>query len=304
MGGSAAMLGATAVSPVVGRRTAPMPEARLVQAKTRDGLVLSGAVFGSAGPEILLVHGLGQSRLVWDRQIGELAASFRVAAFDLRGHGDSSKPDEASRYGDAALWGDDIRAMIRAAGMDRPTLVGWSLGGLAVGHYLKRNGGDRIAGVLLASPISKMAPELLTPAAIALGEPATSADLATRVRSVEDTIALSFAQPVPEASLRRMLVAGGMPPRALFQGYGGMAGDTIDDALAGVDRLHVVYGARDAIARPEMSRRIVELNRRATLSIYPTSGHAPFHDDPVRFNSELAAFASGREREWLPQPRR
>jgi hypothetical protein len=46
--------------------------------------------------------------------------------------------------------------------------------------------------------------------------------------------------------------------------------------------------------RYEMSRRILDLNPAARMSIYQGVAHAPFYERPERFNRELAAFANGR----------
>lgn len=264
----------------------------LFAVRTRDGLELSGAIIGEHGaPEILLMHGLGQSRLAWERQRA-LSRRFRLIAFDLRGHGESSKPDRPSSYGDGALWAADIAAVIEVLRLRRPTLVGWSFGGLTIGHYLKRYGVEAIGGVLLAAPVTRMAPELLGEKALAVGPGLASPDIAARARAIEETLAATFAGPLPDATRRRMLVAGGMAPRALQLGYGALAQDDVDEAFRLPERMHVVYGGRDAITRPDMSRRLLRLNPRATLSIYPNSGHAPFFEDADRFNAELAHFAA------------
>jgi len=54
----------------------------------------------------------------------------------------------------------------------------------------------------------------------------------------------------------------------------------------------VTFGAKDALTRPEMSRRILALNPGARLSIYQQAGHAPFYEDAGRFNDELASFTA------------
>jgi non-heme chloroperoxidase len=43
-----------------------------------------------------------------------------------------------------------------------------------------------------------------------------------------------------------------------------------------------------------MSTRMQGLNQEAQISLYPEAGHAPFYDEPDRFNRELAAFISDR----------
>lgn len=286
---AAALPGLPAASAAAPRDAA---QEALFAVRTRDGLELSGCSIGAHdAPEILLVHGLGQSRLAWERQRA-LSHRFRLIAFDLRGHGESSKPDTPSSYGDGALWAADIAAVIETLRLRRPTLVGWSFGGLTIGHYLKRYGVEAIGGVLLAAPVTRMAPELLGEKALAVGPGLASPDIAARIRAIEETLAATFAHPVPDATRRRMLVAGGMAPRALQLGYGALAEDNVDEAFGMPERMHVVYGGQDAITRPDMSRRLLRLNPRATLSIYSNSGHAPFFEDADRFNAELARFAA------------
>ena len=71
------------------------PAAGPLVAKTSDGLNLSVQTYGDVGnEEILFIHGFGQSRLSWSKQTSSsLTEHHRVVTFDLRGHGDSDKPD-------------------------------------------------------------------------------------------------------------------------------------------------------------------------------------------------------------------
>ena len=46
------------------------------------------------GPNLVLVHGLGLNRHMWQWQLGELEPHFRVTCLDLPGHGDSGPPAE------------------------------------------------------------------------------------------------------------------------------------------------------------------------------------------------------------------
>ncbi len=222
-----------------------------------------------------------------------LADRFRVATFDLRGHGDSDKPAEAAAYADGGRWADDLRAVIDAAGLRRPVLVGWSLGGLVIGHYLARHGGDRVGGVNLVNGVTKQASELLGEAANRFAPDLGSADLAVRSRAHGDFLAACFAEPPAPAEFARMLVYNGMVPRALQRGIQPIAGgERLDEAWASVPRLLLTYGAKDVLVRPAMMGRLLDLNPRARLSTYPASGHSPFYEDADRFNRELADFVT------------
>ena len=97
-----------------------------ISVKTPDGLTISAQEWGNpAGPEILFIHGFSQSHLSWMRQVdSDLAKEFRIVTYDLRGHGNSDKPLDAARYRDSKAWGDEVQAVIDAAGLKRPVLVG------------------------------------------------------------------------------------------------------------------------------------------------------------------------------------
>jgi len=119
-----------------------------ISVKTPDGLTISAQEWGNpAGPEILFIHGFSQSHLSWMRQVeGDLAKEFHIVTYDLRGHGNSDKPLDPARYRDSKAWGDEVQAVIDAAGLKRPVLVGWSYAGRVISDYLATHGAGQIRG--------------------------------------------------------------------------------------------------------------------------------------------------------------
>ena len=188
---------------------------------TPDGLTLAAQAQGDPrAPEILFIHGLRQSRLSWDKQFADPAlAGFRLVRFDLRGHGDSDKPTAPDAYSDADRWADDVAAVIAAAQLRRPVLVGWSLGGFVAGAYLRKHGSSRIAGINLVDAVTKLSPDLLTPLAGTFARTTTSHDLAERTAETADFLAACFHQPPTGVELQRMLVVNGMTARAVGEGF-------------------------------------------------------------------------------------
>nr|WP_295708220.1 alpha/beta hydrolase [uncultured Halomonas sp.] len=53
---------------------------------------------GGSGPALLLLHGHPQTHVIWHKVAGTLAQHFTVIAADLRGYGDSSKPDDDAEH--------------------------------------------------------------------------------------------------------------------------------------------------------------------------------------------------------------
>jgi pimeloyl-ACP methyl ester carboxylesterase len=80
------------------------------------------------GPPVVLVHGLTESRRMWDPLIAPLATDHTVVSLDLPGHGQSGA---CGRY-DMDTLVDAVHEVIRAAGLVRPLLVGHSLGASVV----------------------------------------------------------------------------------------------------------------------------------------------------------------------------
>lgn len=108
------------------------------------------------GPPLLLVHGLGSSRAVWDPVRPRLARTYTTYAIDLPGHGESPPlaspardlPDASPRVLAArvAALVDELRDEL---GTDRPHVVGHSLGGWVV---LELAADGRAASVTAMAP--------------------------------------------------------------------------------------------------------------------------------------------------------
>ena len=104
-------------------------------ATSPDSTRLAFEVTG-AGPALFLLHGGGGSRADWHENgyVARLRDEFTLIAVDMRGHGESDKPNDPSMYTTDKM-GDDILAIADVCGVDRFILWGYSFGG-NVGRYL------------------------------------------------------------------------------------------------------------------------------------------------------------------------
>ncbi len=94
-----------------------------------DGVQIAYRRAGS-GPPIVLVHGTALSQVIW-RGFGyvrDLAIDHTVITLDLRGHGRSGKPHDASAYS-MDLFVADVLAVLDLLGVERAHYLGYSLGG-------------------------------------------------------------------------------------------------------------------------------------------------------------------------------
>lgn len=135
---------------------------------TDDGLVVAGGLrlFVArsgvpAGRPVILLHGLGGDHTTWDRVAEHLGDRYRVFAVDQRGHGASDQADDYS----FRLLAEDVWRLADALGLDRVTLVGHSMGGLAalIAAQLRP---DRVAGLVVEEappPVPVDRPDLEPP---------------------------------------------------------------------------------------------------------------------------------------------
>jgi haloacetate dehalogenase len=102
-------------------------------------------VIGGKGPPLLLLHGFPQSHVCWHRVAPLLAPHFTVVAPDLRGYGDSGKPEsdrEHHAYSKRCMAQDQVQAMA-ALGFERFGVAGHDRGG-RVAHRMALDHPDHV----------------------------------------------------------------------------------------------------------------------------------------------------------------
>lgn len=95
-----------------------------------DGGCAIHAVVMGKGEPLLLLHGHPETYLMWHKVVDDLASRFTVVACDLRGYGDSDKPQGApdhSNYSKRVMARDCI-AVMRELGFDRFSVMGHDRG--------------------------------------------------------------------------------------------------------------------------------------------------------------------------------
>jgi pimeloyl-ACP methyl ester carboxylesterase len=258
-----------------------------------DGVRLAAREWGRAnGPGILLVHGISQSQLSFLRQTrSTLAREFRLVSFDLRGHGESAKPTAPEPYTEVRAWADDVRAVIEAAQLNQPVLVGWSFGARVITHYLSVHGEAGISGVNFVGG------RAVFDAIIAMRGPGAeflsgmqSADLEVNIRATSNFVRACFAKPLDEAEFRFMLAMNMVVPPEVRAAALASPVD-LNAALSKVAVPALIsHGRLDQVVLPATADYTARLMKNARLSWYNVAGHAPFYEDASRFNAELAAF--------------
>ena len=112
---------------------------------TSDGVRLHYIEAGSGKP-LVMIPGWSQTAAQFKRQIEGLSDKYRVIAIDMRGHGESDKPDYGYRIHRLSA---DVHEFLAAKGLRGVTLAGHSMGCSVIWGYWELYGSDRLSKLIL-----------------------------------------------------------------------------------------------------------------------------------------------------------
>lgn len=116
----------------------------------RDPTGTAYEVSGPAdAPAVVLAHGLGLDRAVWQWMAPVLAARFRVVSYDLTGHGESALPEGQPILRDLSR---QLAGLLDHLGIAQAAIVGFSLGGMVARRFAQDYPDKASALVILHSP--------------------------------------------------------------------------------------------------------------------------------------------------------
>jgi non-heme chloroperoxidase len=271
-------------------------------ATSRDGTRIAFQTWGNpSGPGLLFVHAWANSHLGWAPILGgSLADRFHLVTMDTRGHGESDRPTTMEAYADGASYADDIAAVLSASALTRPTLVGWSVGGIAALDYLAAYGASAVSSLYLVAAGNTLgtarAATHFGAAAAAHVSSAFSPDLRTQLLGVlrlQQAVVLrdlpieEFGEFVLQAAASSSIARAGTLARVVDHEA------TLRSLTLPIGMAH---GTHDAILTMQSSRDAQRFAPHATLSVYEGAGHGPHLEDPDRFAAELAAFVDATPR--------
>jgi non-heme chloroperoxidase len=241
---------------------------------------------------IVLVHGVSMSRRYFHRQLDPLSARNRVIAVDLRGHGGSQKVDSGYTIPQC---GRDLDAFLDALALERPVLLGWSMGAFVVFDYIRQFGTGAIGGLIV---VDEAASDFRWD-----GYPHGFVDLPTlhafmtdiqddRISFLRHLVPAMFHREQPPEDVEWMVAECARLP------IGGLSAILFDqsvqdyrEVLPSIDIPALVcWGRHDALlpvsGAPDTCARIPN----ARLELFEESGHCPFIEEAERFNEVVGNF--------------
>jgi pimeloyl-ACP methyl ester carboxylesterase len=223
----------------------------------------------------------------------EITRRFRVIVFDLPWHGKSSPPPgfEGEAYQlTTDLYVDTVMAVCRALRLDRPVVMGCSIGGRAVLHLALRHGGFFRAAIGLQSAIYADA-----------GADTRLRDLGLLFRpdvhgqeAAAGSVACLISPTSPAAEKWETLWHYMQGGPSIFLGdlhYYFTDGDLRNGLLDGLDTmkcpLYLLTGEYDLSATPALTAELAKLVKATHFEVMEGLGHFPMSESPQQFRRYL-----------------
>jgi pimeloyl-ACP methyl ester carboxylesterase len=229
------------------------------------------------GRTLLFVHGSGGDHTVWDGQFDALERDFNMAALDLPGHGQSGGGGEEDVY----RYVEWVRKTIKMLSIERPVVVGHSLGGaitLALGlTYPGIISGLIIVGGAARMPVSQMVFDAIRDNFKMFVE--LSPDYAVHRENRED---------VKEALLKGFSRAR---PEVFFGDFAACNRFDVEGQLGDIALpTLIVCGDKDMMMPPKYSEELHEKIAGSRLEIIPQCGHFPMLEKSAAFTTLIREF--------------
>ena len=223
----------------------------------------------------------------------EITRRYRVIAFDLPWHGKSSPPPGFEREVyrlTTDLYVDTVMAVSRALGLERPVVMGCSIGGRAVLHLALRHGAHFRAAIGLQSATHAEA-----------GADTRLRDLGVLFRpdvhgqeAAAGTVACLISPTSPQAEKWETLWHYMQGGPSVFLGdlhYYFTDGDLRNAALDRLDAekcpLYLLTGEYDLSATPALTAELARLVKARHFEVMKGLGHFPMSESPQQFRRYL-----------------
>ncbi|MEA2509479.1 MAG: hypothetical protein QOG21_1561 [Actinomycetota bacterium] len=259
---------------------------------TVNGTRMNYTDTGGEGTPVLLIHAFPLHAGMWQPQIDSLGHRFRLIAPHLKGFGGSDAPSEASEYSMDG-YARDLKGLLDELGIDKPVMVGLSMGGYIAFAFLRLYP-DSVAALVLADTRAEADPpegkERRTAQQAQVREQGTAALIDTLSGALLGEATRTSKPEVVEHAKGLMDNPG--------HGFIGAleAMKNRPDSSGDLARIKaptlVIVGENDGVTPPEASRKMHEHVGGSRLVVLPGVGHLSNLESPEAFTAALEDFLS------------
>jgi abhydrolase domain-containing protein 6 len=246
---------------------------------------------GGHGTPVVLLHGFGVTKDLWDVVAAHLTPRYRVIVPDLPGFGESPA-QEGEKY-DAESQARRVRALLNALGVRDHHIGGSSMGGLISVVYAALYP-QAVRSLLISAAPGVRSPEKsdLTRRLEAGGNPL----LVDNEAALDELLGLAFFRPpsIP-GPMKRVMLHDAIERRdtyaRIFKDLGQPGEGALEAVLPKITvRTLVVWGAHDRVVHPSSANVFAALMPNAEKTIFEECGHALPRECPDLLAQRYLAF--------------
>ncbi|ULA64604.1 MAG: Alpha/beta hydrolase [Nitrospira sp.] len=245
---------------------------------TVDGVSLSVLEAGTGAP-VIFVHGVVTTSNIFPKYLSAYSPDFRGIAVDLRGYGDSQKPESGFTI---QQFSKDLIALADKLDIEKPIWVGVSMGGMIL-QQLALDYPHRVRALVLVSTTDNAM--VLDNDLPTIGNPRDFREVSKNI------IVESFPQETPSTLYQPLLDR--IPSwngTVLREALTSMAHANVHGRINKITApTLIMVGAKDTVATPLIAREIQTQIAGAQLVEFNT-GHFMMAEDPERFQNVLGEF--------------
>lgn len=251
---------------------------------------LSGQA-GDSADTVLLIHGLGSSTEDWAPQVEALSKLFRVATYDVRGHGLTSKPGGSYSVPQFA---QDAAALVEQLQLGAVHVVGLSMGGM-IGFQLAADRPDLVRSLVIVNSGPEMIPRTRKEK-FAIAQRRLIIRL-MGMRAWGRVLADRLLPSAEHAALRDVFVArwARNDRAAYLRALAALVGWTVTEKLPGITCPVLVVGADQDYTPVAWKEWYTALMPHATLKVIANSRHMMPVERPAEFHEVLVPFLTQAE---------
>jgi pimeloyl-ACP methyl ester carboxylesterase len=243
-----------------------------------------------AGPDVLLIGGLGDTVESWQFQLDGLADRYRVTAFDNRGAGRTAMPDGPATVEAMA---DDAAGVLRALDIQSAHVAGFS-GGSIIAQELALRNPQLVRSLVLQSTWAAPDPYLRAWMQFVswLVEVAPSERAFLEGFFLDIYTARAYNDGTVNAIIDEVLAFPHKQATEDVQAFlDALIRHDTTDRLPQIDAPTLVLaGGRDSTSRPELCRAVADLIPGARFEVMDDECHQPFQEVPDDWNERVDAF--------------
>lgn len=253
-----------------------------------DGLAIHYAQHG-AGPDLILLHGIGGNTRLWKAQLEGLSDSFTVTAWDTPGYGGSDDPGDTNW--EMADYAARLAGFLDQLGIERAHIMGQSWGGV-LAQVFYRHHPERVRSLILADTSAGGGSQSPAEREAALQARLSALDTLTPAEMARQRAPVLLAPGAPASLVTEVeaVLAEIHPVGYRMAAIAAANADTRDVLPTVAVPTLIITAEHDRVVPPTRARELHAAIPGSRLVMIENAGHLPCAEQPDAYNAIVRAF--------------